>query len=528
MPLDFINPHLEKLLAGVEVEGKEISSRLELILVDHPVKPFRFKDCTFNVSPTLPADPSHGHPALIFDHCTFRNPLKLNSLRFHRELILRSCRFERYVDFTDTRFFHGVSFKDCSFDEKAYFERATFGVDLNAITFALDSPPWKRKCFEGMAIDQLANQSGANFGEAVFNDGAEFDQVVFHVRACFYKTTWYEATTFLRCQFPFGKDSKTDIINFSYAQIAGSVEFNQSLRLSKERPDTQPYDDGEVSEECIHANFQYIHVHKPHGLRFHTENLSCCSVLGTNLDACHFSNVRWPKVETHYPLALRKSSAFLRIVLQNYSRQRTWAVVSVVKHFIVYVCSFAADWIHFGVSWILRLATRWMVPHRSDDQGSNRSQTFAEYRKSCKTLKQYCIWDHRIQNQEEQDKALKGFRNYRSVAKLEEKIPRWRDQWALLSRAYRDLKTAYEENKDYIYASDFHYAEKEFRRINYEVPRQIRIQLQLYWLVSGYGERVLRPIWWFLLIWILGAIPYACSDQVKVDEQASIRATQSR
>lgn len=37
----------------------------------------------------------------------------------------------------------------------------------------------------------------------------------------------------------------------------------------------------------------------------------------------------------------------------------------------------------------------------------------------------------------------------------------------------------------------------------FEVPRQIRIQLQLYWLVSGYGERVLRPIWWFLLIGFL-------------------------
>lgn len=247
-------------------------------------------------------------------------------------------------------------------------------------------------------------------------------------------------------------------------------------------------------------------------------------MLGTNLDACHFSNVRWPKVETHYPLALRKSSAFLRIVLQNYSRQRTWTepgIGSVVKHFIVYIRSFAAYWIPFGVSWIVRFATRRMVPHRSDDQGSNRSQTFSEYWESCKTLKQYCIWDHRIQNQEEQDKALKGFRNYRNVAELEEKIPRWRDQWALLSRAYRDLKTAYEGNKDYIYASDFHYAEKEFRRINYEVPRQIRIQLQLYWLVSGYGERVLRPIWWFLLIWILGAIPYACSDRVTVKPDPS-------
>ncbi len=130
--------------------------------------------------------------------------------------------------------------------------------------------------------------------------------------------------------------------------------------------------------------------------------------------------------------------------------------------------------------------------------------------KSCRTLKQYCIRDHKDQNLT-QNKKLPTLETARDI---ETEISRWRNQWALLSRAYRDLKTAYEGNKDYIYASDFHYAEKEFRRINYEVPRQIRIQLQLYWVVSGYGERVLRPIWWFLLIWILGAIPYACSDHV--------------
>lgn len=502
---------------------------------------------TFYVSPTLLANTQHVSQALIFDHCIFKEPLRLTRAKFHNDVIFRSCRFERYVDFTDSSFFYGVSFEDCSFEEKVYFEKSTFGVNLKEPYEGTAAN--REKCEYCMWLQALNEASAkfchpmlcnaerhdhdskvcANFRAAVFNDGAEFDYATFHVPACFYKTTWYEATTFLQCQFPFMKDRDSDakdntseaaIINFSYAQIAGSVEFNQSLRLSKERPDTQPYDDGEISEECIHANFKYIHVHKPHGLRLHTENLTCCSVLGTNLDACHFSNVRWPKVETYYPLALLVSFAFLKslLKLKTYQEQGSgrvrciaiafWRVITLVGLAPLYA-------IHKILSFAVRFLTRWVVAYRSDDKESNRPQGFVEYFRSCWSLKQYCIWDHANQNLK-QDNELPVDLSRKTAIQIEDKVAGWRDQWALLSRAYRDLKTAYEGNKDYIYASDFHYAEKEFRRINYEVPRQIRIQLQLYWLVSGYGERVLRPIWWFLLIWILGAIPYACSDHVIV------------
>lgn len=308
--------------------------------------------------------------------------------------------------------------------------------------------------------------------------------------------------------FPFVKGSTNDanIINFSHAQIAGSVEFNQSLRHSDRRPSSSnspetPYRYGEVSEECVYANFQYIHVHKQHGLRFHTENLKCCSVLGTNLDFCHFSNVRWPKVKTYYPLALRSSFAFSKSLRCKITCIGIWRTITLLFLFL------PLHLVHIVLSWPVRFLTRWVVAYRSDDKGSNRSEDFVEYWRSCWTLKQYCIWDHEKQGQK-QNKELPLDHSHKCAIEIEDEISRWRNQWALLSRAYRDLKTAYEGNKDYIYASDFHYAKKEFRRINYEVPRQIRIQLQLYWLVSGYGERVLRPIWWFLVICIVGAVPY--------------------
>jgi hypothetical protein len=153
---------------------------------------------------------------------------------------------------------------------------------------------------------------------------------------------------------------------------------------------------------------------------------------------------------------------------------------------------------------------------------------------SCTTHKQHGIFDHKEQIREQEESFpipqlnnIFGQPSLGPPRNLYWIIKRWRDKWTQLSRAYRDLKSAYEGNKDYIYASDFHFAEKELRRINHEVPRHTRLQLHLYWLVSGYGERVLRPIWWFLAIWILGALPYYLwgSPSKKEDVPISIRTT---
>jgi len=66
--------------------------------------------------------------------------------------------------------------------------------------------------------------------------------------------------------------------------------------------------------------------------------------------------------------------------------------------------------------------------------------------------------------------------------------------WAQIEQVYRQLKQNYEDRRDYERASDFHYGEKQMRRRNPETPLGLRCLLTLYWLASGYGERVLRPL----------------------------------
>ena len=80
--------------------------------------------------------------------------------------------------------------------------------------------------------------------------------------------------------------------------------------------------------------------------------------------------------------------------------------------------------------------------------------------------------------------------------------------WDELERLYRELKQNYEDRRNYARAGDFHYGEKEMQRRNPATPRSLKFFLWLYWGVSGYGERFLRPLGWALVLLIMATVAY--------------------
>lgn len=97
------------------------------------------------------------------------------------------------------------------------------------------------------------------------------------------------------------------------------------------------------------------------------------------------------------------------------------------------------------------------------------------------------------------------FRVYDEDAPLGAREPR---AWHHIEQVYRQLKQNYEDRKDYERASDFHYGEKEMRRKNPDTPRGLRFLLTMYWLVSGYGERWIRPLIWAAGLLVVCAVLY--------------------
>jgi uncharacterized protein YjbI with pentapeptide repeats len=77
-----------------------------------------------------------------------------------------------------------------------------------------------------------------------------------------------------------------------------------------------------------------------------------------------------------------------------------------------------------------------------------------------------------------------------------------------IERLYRQLKQNYEERHDYERAGDFHYGEKQVRRKSSETGFLLKLFLGIYWLLSGYGERYLRPLIWAAILLIVSTFLY--------------------
>ena len=80
--------------------------------------------------------------------------------------------------------------------------------------------------------------------------------------------------------------------------------------------------------------------------------------------------------------------------------------------------------------------------------------------------------------------------------------------WEWLERLYRELKQNYEDRRDYARADDFHFREKEMQRQSPETQPFHRRLLALYWLFSGYGERVIRPMGWLIFLVVISGAVY--------------------
>ena len=80
--------------------------------------------------------------------------------------------------------------------------------------------------------------------------------------------------------------------------------------------------------------------------------------------------------------------------------------------------------------------------------------------------------------------------------------------WPHIERLYRDLKKNYQEQGDYERAGHSHYGEKEMRRKNPDTGPMLRFFLSVYWLISGYGERYLLPVFCAAVLLVFCTVGY--------------------
>ncbi len=436
---------------------------------------------------------------LVFKRCTFTRPLAFQAIRFTRPVEFEECRFERFVDCSRSHF-SGICFHDCVFQEKVYFEDTCFS----------------KRASTSRCMTERIKRSGAeaDFSESAFLDGADFDRAVFFAPVTFAKARFYEATTFTDIRFHrYGNAHSSSqslaqsswVLSFTAAQVFGSVGFLKSANDPKTEDISQKessshrtqacscerlfgheavarlfeqrYENhrGQSRKEPLEIDFTNVFIHSKYGLRFHSVNLEKCKLVGTNLDVCFFNNVRWPRVRAHIPVSAPRGSGIWAGVI--YTITKLWN----------------------GLAWLLR----WLVWSLPLGAGSRNEE---ERQREIRNRQMYGIYDHvcLLNELNEMDNRQQSDGNNWPEAGADSLS----EALAQISKAYRGLKVAYEQDRDYIYASDFHFGEKELRRMNPEVPWPTKVQLNLFWLINGYGERALRPVGWFVCVWVIGACVY--------------------
>lgn len=95
--------------------------------------------------------------------------------------------------------------------------------------------------------------------------------------------------------------------------------------------------------------------------------------------------------------------------------------------------------------------------------------------------------------------------------------------WGRLERAYSDLKKNYEDRGSYEHAADFHFGEKEMRRRNPETPPGQKMLLRAYYWLSGYGEEIMTPLLWAILLLFVCALGYQYFGLVDRETKAAVQ-----
>ena len=366
-----------------------------------------------------------------------------------------------YVVFPGEIFFDGMTFK-----AEALFFGAIFRQDVSfrEVTFE-QSANFSEALFAGKAMfHEVTFHAGANFSRANFNKEISLFDATFRGEAAFIETTFGEESVFGRVSFvrganfvraTFGKSAyffravfgkEADFFSATFRDRAG---FREAVFSERVDFDTVTFGRGANFSEATfggRANFRQ------------TEFLG-----GTLFAAKH--------EEGHQPVPIFAGTEVdFRQVSCDPPDSITFREADFRK------CRFLDTDLHkvqfIGVEWPL-------VPSRLP-------------------------W---FTTPQEAESVSVGSRIgvYDEIAPIEEEGV-W--SWPRIERLYRELKLNYEERRDYHRAGYFHYGEKDARRRDPANSFGLRFLLTLYWWVSGYGDRIFRPLLWAFGLFVLCTLGY--------------------
>jgi hypothetical protein len=430
-----------------------------------------------------------------FDQARFVEA-SLAGSKFNSNASFRGIHAAGLMSFDGASFKGKVWFNETNFDDDAYFEGATFGDDVEFGIYAEHEPPGAH--FGGNAI----------FDRAHFMSSATFDTVRFNRDALFRECNFGGWLTCTRTEF----DGNLSLNGACFAE--GTI-FRQSTFGAARFLGPMAAGKSVLLEYCSFNERVLIEIAAPHVSFTHTRFTVGANIrlrhAAITLDGAEFGSVStlaksgerfsfYGAPQPHPQVQMLNEEVVLSPGLPRITSVRNVDLATlVVVDILLAPCWFTGahniDKLRIEGSNLFALTPRglkfgWTVP---PVWWWTRRQTLVEehaWRASLSSSRRAC-W-HPIE-----------CRQLEWVKKDVDKSPVTTSP-GQVTTLYRSLRKAQEDSKNEPGAADFYYGEMEMRRADHQTPLAERVILWLYWLVSGYGLRGLRALF-FLIVVVLGA-----------------------
>jgi len=433
-----------------------------------------------------------------FQEAEFKGTANFNNAKFAGAADFREGNFRYKANFDNAKFNGEADFRGVEFQEVANFGKATFAEEAS---------------FRGAKFTNRADFYGAifakkaSFCEAAFNEGTDFSYAKFTNEADFTKTLFANETDFIQAAFNEGTD-------FSYAKFTKDVSFSGATFTKKAQFNwatfTKDVDFG-VAKFTETAYFVEA-TFTGEGNFFETLFIGVATFAGAKFtNRAVFYGAIFDKEASFGDAMFMRGASFEGTIFRRKA--------------------------HFSNS---HLFGRTLFIGSKDARGKTYNFIFSNCTVFLKNLNinptnviifrdadlSQCLFQgtrvDKIEFTGVKWTKLSGKLGYSRTGVYDEKVlldsiknkkkTKNKDKddfgWEHVERVYRDLKTNHKESGDHERAGDFHYGEKEMRRRNPRAPLMHRFFLNLYRILSGYGERYLRPLGWVFGLLIVCTIGY--------------------
>ena len=367
---------------------------------------------------------------------------------------------------------NGGDFRLIFFSEKADFSEATFPGDVvfSGATFSGDVDFSEAK-FSGKAYFFMAKLSGkANFSQATFSEMGQFPRAEFSGDADFSEATFSGHAAFFMAEFSemaiFSRVTFSEMATFRMAEFSGDGDFS-GAKFSEM---------ADFGEAMFSGKATFVMAEFSGNADFSRATFSGSTYFpgATFSGDADFSQSEFSGRRTYFPRATFLGRAMFlgrAILIDAYAKDKASPIL---KDKVIPIFSEVKNEVDFrGVN---VSPTQELIFRDADFSKCLFGQT--DLRKAEFTG---VSWP----------KPGKRFQVYDEICPLRPSETR---RWDHIERLYRELKRNHEDRRDYERAGDFHYGEKQMRRKSPETPFLLKCLLTLYWTVSGYGERYIRPL----------------------------------